>query len=351
MSERPSDFSGLAPYAIASDPSRTTLGTGCRTVGQTVTTLKVECKLPHRPFPVIRPEWVTKFPNATWGISMKKKQTSKLPADTQATKSLSKVLNDSELVRGMVKESADELASVNVVLNEALPNRNRPPGLETALDRSDAVEIKVQDASEKLSQVNRALEIEVMERHHLEQELVKVTDQQKETLHASLHDALTGLPNRVLFNDRLEHGIEQAKRHGWALAVMFLDLDKFKTINDTYGHAAGDAVLLAVANRLTETTRSDDTISRYGGDEFLYLMMEVNEDQDAAIVAKKIIKAVQTPCDTSAGKLKVNTSIGISIYPRDGTTAEALIMNADAAMYRAKENKFGYAFASDNPAS
>jgi diguanylate cyclase (GGDEF)-like protein len=282
---------------------------------------------------------------------MKKKRTSKLPAGSQPAKSLTQVLKDSELVRGMVKESADELASVNLVLNDEFSDGNRLPGVEIALEKSEAVEIKVQEASEKLSRVNQSLEKEVQERHLLEQELAEVMEQRKEALHSSLHDALTGLPNRVLFNDRLEHGIEQAKRHGWTLAVMFLDLDKFKTINDSYGHAAGDAVLLTIAKRLTETTRTDDTISRHGGDEFLYLLMEINEEQDAAIVAKKIIQAVQVPFDVGVGEMKVNTSIGISIYPRDGTTVEDLIMSADAAMYRAKQSKSGYAFASDNPTS
>ena len=279
---------------------------------------------------------------------MKKKPTSKLLQSTQPAKSLAQVLNESELVENMVKESANELAAVNVVLNEEFSNRNRMPEVETALEKSEAIEIKVQEASEKLSGVNQALEEELKERHLIEQELAKVMDQQKETLHAALHDALTGLPNRVLFNDRLEHGIEQAKRHGWNLAVMFLDIDKFKTINDSYGHAAGDAVLLTIAKRLKETTRNDDTVSRHGGDEFLYLLVDVKEDQDAAIVARKVIKAVQVPCDVSAGKLTVSASIGISIFPKDGTTAEALIKSADAAMYRAKQSKSGHAFASDD---
>ena len=161
---------------------------------------------------------------------MKKKQTVKQIKDSQQVKSLTQVLKDSEIVRGMVKESADELASVNLVLNEEFSNRNRLPEVETALEKSEAVEVKVQEASEKLSQVNQGLENEVRERSFLEQKLVAANEQLKEKLHASLHDALTGLPNRVLFNDRLEHGIEQAKRHGWTLAVMFLDLDKFKTI-------------------------------------------------------------------------------------------------------------------------
>ena len=281
---------------------------------------------------------------------MKKKKPSRLAAGSQPAKSLTQVLKDSELVRGMVKESADELASVNSVLNDEFSNGNRMPGVEIALEKSEAVELKVQEASEKLSKVNQRLEKEVHERHLLEQELAEVTEQQKEALHSSLHDPLTGLPNRALFNDRLEHGMEQARRHGWTLAVMFLDLDKFKTINDSYGHAAGDTVLLTIAGRLAETTRTDDTISRHGGDEFLYLLMEISEERDAAIVAKKIIQAVQVPCDIGGRELQVNTSIGISIYPKDGITVEALITSADAAMYRAKQGKTGYAFASDNPA-
>lgn len=273
---------------------------------------------------------------------------STLPEDTPATKSLKGALNDNEHARGMVKESGDELASVNQVLSDGLSDGNSLHEVGSALARSEAVEVKVQDASEKLSQVNLALENEVKERHLLEQELARVTEQQQQAHHASLHDALTGLPNRVLFNDRLEHGIEQAKRQGWTLAVMFLDLDQFKTINDAHGHDVGDAVLLTIARRLTDTTRTDDTISRHGGDEFLYLLMEVNGRQDAAIVAEKIIQAVQLPCATRAGELKVKTSIGIAIYPTDGATAEALILNADAAMYRAKQTRSGYAFANDN---
>lgn len=279
---------------------------------------------------------------------MKKKPTSELPKSTQPTKSLAQVLNESELVKDMVKESADELALVNVVLHEEFSNQSRMPEVEMALEKSEAIEIKVQEASEKLSAVNHALEEEVKARHLMEQELAKVMNQQKETLHAALHDALTGLPNRLLFDDRLEHGMEQAKRHGWKLAVMFMDLDKFKTINDSYGHDAGDAVLLTIAKRLKATTRTDDTVSRHGGDEFLYLLMEMKDDQDAAIVARKVIKAVQMPCNVSAGELTVNASIGISIFPKDGTTAGALIKSADAAMYRAKQSKSGYAFASDD---
>jgi len=281
---------------------------------------------------------------------MTKKQTPHLPEGTCAAKSLTQVLKDSEHVRGMVKESADELASVNTVLKEEFANHHPLPDVERALEKSETIENKVQEASQKLSRVNASLEDEVKKRHLLEQELTHVTQQHKQTLHAALHDALTGLPNRVLFHDRLEHSIAQAKRHRWTLAVMFLDLDNFKTINDSHGHDVGDAVLLTIAKRLKETTRTDDTVSRHGGDEFLYLLMEIDDDHGVTTVAKKILNAVQIPCDLTCGKLTVNTSIGIAIFPRDGTTVEELVMRADAAMYRAKQDKSGYAFASVEPA-
>jgi diguanylate cyclase (GGDEF)-like protein len=156
---------------------------------------------------------------------------------------------------------------------------------------------------------------------------------------------LTGLPNRMLFKDRLEHGIAQAKRHRWILAVMFVDLDNFKSINDTYGHEAGDAVLKTVATRLAHTTRNDDTVSRFGGDEFLYLLTPLHDPGDVAIIAAKIHEAIRAPCDVRAGDVTVHpsleASIGIAVFPNDGATAAALIAHADDAMYGVKEGKAG----------
>jgi len=154
----------------------------------------------------------------------------------------------------------------------------------------------------------------------------------------------------LLFDDRLEHGLEQAKRHSRTLAVMFVDLDEFKTINDTYGHDVGDTVLKMIAGRLKENARGDDTVSRHGGDEFLYLLMEVGDETDIKLLVEKITKAVQAPCDISVGThsagLSIKASIGIALFPKDGTTAEMLIQSADRAMYRAKRENLGYAFAS-----
>ena len=188
----------------------------------------------------------------------------------------------------------------------------------------------------------------------IDHQLAAALEQEEGARSASLHDHLTGLPNRVLFKDRLEHGIAQAKRHRWILAVMFVDLDNFKTVNDTYGHQAGDSVLQTIASRLRHITRADDTISRYGGDEFLFLLSQIRDERDIAVIAENILKGIQAPCqvnvlDVVASPI-VKASIGISVYPRDGTTVGALIRSADEAMYGAKEDRSGYAFAHKEPA-
>ena len=165
----------------------------------------------------------------------------------------------------------------------------------------------------------------------------------------TLTDPSTGLSNRVLFYDRLEHGIAQATRQGWMLAVMFVDLNEFKRINDTHGHQAGDAVLRSIAHRLAHTTRHEDTVSRYGGDEFLCLLTPLHVQKHIAMIAAKILAAIQAPCEVCGRdglvNLWVTGSIGISVFPKDGASAAELIRRADEAMYVAKENKSGFAFA------
>jgi diguanylate cyclase (GGDEF)-like protein/PAS domain S-box-containing protein len=152
------------------------------------------------------------------------------------------------------------------------------------------------------------------------------------------HDALTGLPNRLLLNDRVGLSIELAQRHRCRVAVLFLDLDGFKHINDSLGHVIGDKVLQSIAKRLTECLRAPDTISRLGGDEFVVLLPEVRQPEDAAITARRLLQALSEGHSIGGHDLHVNTSIGVSIYPDDGLDAETLIKNADTAMYQAKEN-------------
>jgi two-component system cell cycle response regulator len=158
----------------------------------------------------------------------------------------------------------------------------------------------------------------------------------------TLHDSTTGLPNRDLFDDRLTHAIALAKRHTWMLAVMFLDLDRFKFINDTYGHAVGDGVLKEVAKRLMQHTRDEDTVCRNGGDEFLYLLINPQCSENVEQIAGELLKTIAQPIDMGDLQPVIKASIGIAVYPANGTTGEQLISNADTAMYRAKMHSRGF---------
>jgi diguanylate cyclase (GGDEF)-like protein len=262
--------------------------------------------------------------------------------------SLTHTLGKNERVKDLVEECADDLSTVNAGLKQELLNGEKMPGVENALEKSELVESKVQNASESLAEVNLALKAEVAERESLEEQLATVTKEGQDARHASLHDPLTGLPNRALFNDRLDHALAQAKRHGSSLVVMFLDLDDFKKINDTHGHEVGDVVLTTAAKRLGEITRDDDTVCRQGGDEFLYLLQNIRNTEDIKQVAEKIIAAVQAPCEIKGREpglsLSIQPSIGIAIFPNDGSCADALLDCADKAMYRAKREKSGYFF-------
>ena len=151
-------------------------------------------------------------------------------------------------------------------------------------------------------------------------------------------DFLTGLPNRALLADRLERSIALAERHAKKVAVMFLDVDHFKEINDAHGHLVGDKLLQSTAQRLEECVRKSDTVSRQGGDEFVVLLNEVGAGQDAAITADKLLKVMAVPHLIGDHRLSVTMSIGISLYPDDGKNVEAILTNADAAMYHAKKS-------------
>ncbi len=166
------------------------------------------------------------------------------------------------------------------------------------------------------------------------------------------HDPLTELPNRLLFSARLEHAVKHASRKESRLALLFLDLDRFKLINDSYGHKIGDELLKAVAERLSNTVRMDDAVARHAGDEFTMLVEEIDEPADAALVAEKVLKVFNEPFELLGNEYFMSTSIGISIFPDDAETMDGLMQNADTAMYRAKEaGRNGYAFFSDEMAT
>jgi two-component system cell cycle response regulator len=190
------------------------------------------------------------------------------------------------------------------------------------------------------------IEVKTRIRNMLEVRLLykKLENYNKTLEQKALYDSMTGLPNRDLFDDRLAHAIALATRHAWTLAVMFLDLDRFKCINDTHGHAVGDGVLKEVAKRLLQHARDEDTVCRNGGDEFLYVLMNPRGGENIQRIAESLVKAIGQPIDIGELRPVIKASIGIAIYPDNGTTGEQLIRNADAAMYRAKAVTNGCAF-------
>lgn len=166
--------------------------------------------------------------------------------------------------------------------------------------------------------------------------LAELHDSRTQLNHLARHDPLTGLPNRLLFFDRLEHAVAAARRTGRELAVFFIDLDRFKEINDTLGHAAGDEVLKAVSHRLRGLVREADTVARLGGDEFIILFDTLDDLQSLKGLAEKIIQGLCQPMDVDGHQLEVCASVGASIFPRDASNASELVHKADVAMYLAK---------------
>jgi len=204
----------------------------------------------------------------------------------------------------------------------------------TVLIRQDGSEAAIEDSASPIHDLSGNLAGAVVVFHDISESkamAVKMT-------HLAHHDFLTNLPNRVLLNDRIAQAISLAKRNSTQLAVLFLDLDNFKHINDSLGHATGDLLLKSVTNRLTDCVRNTDTVSRQGGDEFVILLAKTKDETDATLTAEKIITAMTQPHLLSRRALHITTSIGISVYPADGADAGTLIKNADTAMYHAKDN-------------
>jgi diguanylate cyclase (GGDEF)-like protein/PAS domain S-box-containing protein len=264
--------------------------------------------------------------------------------DVDGLKRAETALRTNQALLGQTNEDLKRTASGNASIAEALK--------KTAVENARSAEALKTIAAENVQiaeALNQVLQREIRERTLIGRQLAAAVEQEEGSRKASLQDPLTGLSNRVLFNDRLEHGLAQAARHGWMLAVLFVDLNEFKSINDTHGHQTGDAVLKSIAERLSHTTRHEDTISRYGGDEFICLLTPLHEQKHIAMIAAKILAAVQAPCEVGGRdglvNLCVGCSIGIAVFPKDGASAAELIRRADAAMYAAKETRSGFAFA------
>ena len=168
-------------------------------------------------------------------------------------------------------------------------------------------------------------------------DVTQASVQSRQLAYQVSHDSLTGLPNRTLLCDRLEHAISKAIREDYLVAVLFMDLDRFKKINDSFGHTAGDILLQKVAERLRASTRQEDTVARLGGDEFVVVLEKLQYEDQAKVVAQKIVENLAIPICIEDQEISVRISIGITVFPKDGKSVEILLKNADTAMYRTKE--------------
>ena len=193
--------------------------------------------------------------------------------------------------------------------------------------------VALRDALSELSERNRQLEIEVEQRKQMEQEM----------RHLAMHDMLTGLPNRALFMDRLESAHHRAQRHGGMFALVYVDVDRFKEVNDTWGHGAGDAVLIELAARLRGALRENDTVARLGGDEFALVLEELDDINDAHRLMERVSQSLLAPMhhqrDGETLTLSIAASIGLAAYPADGAEVDALLHAADQAMYLTKRSR------------
>lgn len=259
-------------------------------------------------------------------------------AEVQSREKSATAREDAALLRedaALLREDASNLREVaaRVREGEAYLREGIAAAREQAMRTVEAGQAGSDEHMAKLREANSHLVTATIEAYKLAEQ---VQAAQVQLDHLARHDVLTDLPNRLLLNDRLAQAIALARRQGKQLALMFLDLDRFKYINDSLGHTVGDQLLQLVAKRLTACVRSSDTVCRQGGDEFVILLADIEHTADAGLSAQKILTALVVPYFVNQHELDVTVSIGISIFPNDGQDADTLIKNADTAMYHAK---------------
>jgi diguanylate cyclase (GGDEF)-like protein/PAS domain S-box-containing protein len=254
-----------------------------------------------------------------------------------ANPALCKILGclDSDIVGNSVQmlfKGTAENESILLSLQKAIRNRKKWAG-EISNHRPDGSIYSVEVVTTPVSNIDG-------ETTHFTTILHDITERvksQKLLEYMATHDSLTNLPNRLLFSDRVNHAMANARRNKNKIAVLFLDLDDFKAVNDAFSHSQGDKLLITVSNRISNCLRETDTVSRFGGDEFAILLENINKPENIAQVAEKIIHEISQPMVIQANQYSISGSIGISIYPDDSVHTDQLIQNADAAMYRAKD--------------
>lgn len=236
----------------------------------------------------------------------------------------------SHIFRGVA--SGEQTGNLSKELGQLEKEKNRHDELGNLTQNFIAMDEALRQKIQQINEINASLEQKVEQRT---QELRLAND---ELTKLAAHDVLTGLPNRKLLSDRLQQALATARRNSAHLALMYIDLDDFKPINDTYGHATGDLLLKETAGRIQDCVRESDTVARIGGDEFLVLLPLIETEQDAIMVAEKIRLTLNQPFELAGERLCISSSAGIAIYPEHGSEEAVLLKNADAAMYDAKES-------------
>lgn len=252
----------------------------------------------------------------------------------RADEELKKIVQSNVWSERLVSDGNDEITELVTSVNALLDIVN-----------SSEHELKMRIAHrtenlEHLSELNKNLFNEVNRQRSVEE---KLREQEKSLRRFAYYDQLTGLPNRMFFREQVRKLIERATRNGGSLVIMFLDTDKFKLINDTLGHPAGDLVLCHIANQLRRVIKDSDMVARYAGDEFVIFLNNLREKSLIDLMAEKILKAVSTPVNIDGNELSSTFSLGISLYPDHGKSIEELEQSADLAMYHAK-NKTGNSY-------
>jgi len=242
---------------------------------------------------------------------------------------INEISEKNELSRRVDASGNDELSTVSGEINRMLGIIEASQG---------KLEQRVEERTEQLKTTNMHLEQEIQERKSIEKELIVHKEHLVRLAH---YDSLTALPNRVLFNGTLNKAIAAAARHQRKLAILFIDIDRFKNINDAFGHATGDRLLREIAHRLSTVLRADDILARLGGDEFIILLNDVGSTSLVSSVAEKLIQTCSQPVKIDGREFFVTASVGICVYPDDGNSLEGLQKNADMAMYRAKRSGGG----------
>ncbi len=279
-------------------------------------------------------------------------------APTDDSAPVERALEQSQEVKAKVEECAEDISESNAAVQTKIATGATTVSASAALAEGKEVEGKVQECADDLHQVTETLAKGIEDLRQIETALsesraalaesklalASSKESERQARQKSLHDSTTGLPNRDLFDTRLEQAIAMAKRHRWTLAVMFLDLDRFKNVNDVHGHAAGDIVLREVADRLSFYVREEDTVCRNGGDEFLYLLVNPRGRENIERIARSVGQRISRPIAVGELQVVVSASIGIAVYSPNAQSGDDLIRQADAAMYCAKKSRSGFAF-------